>query len=236
MKAIWLNLFLILAPSSGALAQQSDAPIPAISLDTVRFEIVEQAHTYQWRRPPETRFVVLNGCGGGGAGRTVSTSIGSNRQQFGGLSAPVLSVIVPVSDDVYSITIGHGGGMKLNERGRRIDGAHNTVFSGGDTTITFPGASHIRGGQIKNSLQGEGSVFGPGAGLQSGDANAKSLCSGGAAPDGRGGNGFLIVQPVMDLSRWVRLLENLEQINAEPDAQAAPIPSNGTTVETDNSQ
>ena len=158
-----------------------------------------------WRRPPEVRFILLSGCGGGGGGlpqRSLEGTAGTVRAAGGG-AAPVATLVLAVSSDTYKFRVANPG--------------QDTVFEGSDQPkIVFRAGIAGR----SPTFDGETSPYGAG-GTGGRVAQAGNACAGGGAIDGvqngaAGGGGYLVIHPLPDIARFARVLATIEQLSAEP--------------------
>lgn len=206
---------------TGASAQTVPV-LPVAGLGAAEFSIdTNGTKDFIWRRPPEVEFVFLSGCGGGGNGH--QGDVNGLVHAGGGRSSTYQTVLVKVSGDTYKITLGSGG--------------ENTVFAGEGVTITFKaGEIGISSKVLLNGVvqgidrdsTGEASPFGAGAEASTNenghgrDASAKCAGGGGGMHEGtsgRGGPGFLSIQPLPDLARFARVLGIIEKLSqSTPDS------------------
>ena len=101
---------LCFAGNSRSEEKKETPPEAAIEPAEFTIKIDEQTKKeivdFEWRRPPEVTYVLLFGCGGGSSGYQADQDGGG---YAGGAAAPVLTLLVPVSADIYKIKIGGGG-------------------------------------------------------------------------------------------------------------------------------
>ena len=225
LSRLYLTLCLSIWSAGNTIGQDQ---IPTASLSPQTYN----SGTHKWRRPPEVKFVLLTGCGGGGGGMAFDASPDGSIG-ISGTASKVITLVIPVQGDIYDIVIGNGGSFSLT--------ATNTTFSGeGVGTISLGGASapfQNLGFDYPN-MRGEASPFGPGGKFLEyatvptlGVTNAQTKCAGGGGAlgrwlgttDGRGGSGFLTVVPLPDMDRFSRVLGVIEELNAPPPNTPEPV-------------
>lgn len=112
---------LCFAGNSRSEEKKETPPEAAIEPAEFTIKIDEQTKKeivdFEWRRPPEVTYVLLFGCGGGSSGYQADQDGGG---YAGGAAAPVLTLLVPVSADIYKIKI--GGGAACLPRWRPVTG------------------------------------------------------------------------------------------------------------------
>lgn len=115
----------------GGASSDTDAVLDNFSLGAVEFTDSTKPHS--WNRPPNVRYVVLQGCGGGGAG-------GNGSGQGGEGSAVETQLIGPLTAATYTVTLGKGG-FNLPDLVQHPTGtpSEDTTFVGEGTAVTFLG-------------------------------------------------------------------------------------------------
>lgn len=228
-KVRFATILMILASlNEDAFAQEG---VPAA--EPLVVSVYTTIGTVEWRKPDEVRQVLIVACGGGAGGDAAN----QNASYSSGGAARLATVVVPVTGDIYHITIGAGGkgGVSFppSELGGKPGGAtvfEGTIF-GKDKKLEFSGG--LRG--AASSVNGEGAVFGPG-GEPGKSAPADSYCAGGgrekvagfggpATPAGAGAGGFLALYPLPDVQRFANVLATLERLNAPQTPAEASAPA-----------
>lgn len=159
-----------------------------VSPGAVEFEGSGATHT--WRRPPEVKYVLVSGCGGGGGGTgryfgsspIPGVASAATRNGLGGFASEEHLHLVKVTADAYTIVIGGGGAGGTNPNTLN-DGVSstgkaggNTTFAGSDVSLTFSGggsrslfaptqnvpSDYFFGVDNFDRTDGEGSSRGPG--------------------------------------------------------------------------
>lgn len=164
-------LGMVTAP---AMAQET-AQSPGRNLSEVTWA---SAGTYEWRRPPQVRYILVRACGGGGGGGggyslgnrpapdiEGGTAVGGG----GGAGATVTTTLLgPLTADRYTIVIGRGGSGGASKvatrssndpRGSGGEGGTPTSFAGEDLSFETPGGFGGTAGKAQSRMSAEGTMY-----------------------------------------------------------------------------
>lgn len=228
---------LILCGFIAVPAVAQDHPVPESELvpppgwDTIF--LTGGGATMTWRRPDDVDHVIISGCGGGSSGSVAAgVSIGP------GIAAVVTTLIIPVTANTYTITVGNGGQPKQPEGGVVYIPGEPTIFDGKDIKISFQGGGTIDTGSLVTGSSV--SVFGAAAKSDPGAPDAapppaKHFCVGGSSPvylppqlnysyGGSGQAGFFALYPLEDARRIKNLARALDPDASSPESQAVAEP------------
>ena len=194
-----------------------DRPVPALSAAPIEFEIGSDGEReFVWRGQEGIDFALFSGIGGGSGG-LVSAQIWEHPRRAisgseylatsGGKSGTYSTILLPVTDQIYQISIGRGGNGQIRNNDNtayvpegRGAGEETTVYQGGTRICAFGGGAAIRNRKHEGNsnlseiarttrswdfLDGEDSIFGPGGKASNQDGrvaeSAKSIGAGGAS-------------------------------------------------------